>query len=162
MILLISIFCSAAGNLFLSPLLRLLGVQPGDGLVYEACREYVRVILYGMPVLFSSYLLNYYLRNDNNQNLAVVGFTVGNLSDLGMNILFVLILDMGVLGAAISTVLGQAIAICIYLPGFFLESGIFCVFSRSRCCRFSGRNAFPASLSDCPAPLSISGILFFS
>ncbi len=119
LILLISIFCSAAGNLFLSPLLRLLGVQPGDGLVYEACREYVRVILYGMPVLFSSYLLNYYLRNDNNQNLAVVGFTVGNLSDLGMNILFVLILDMGVLGAAISTVLGQAIAICIYLPGFF-------------------------------------------
>lgn len=160
LILLISIFCSAAGNLFLSPLLRLLGVQPGDGLVYEACREYVRVILYGMPVLFSSYLLNYYLRNDNNQNLAVVGFTVGNLSDLGMNILFVLILDMGVLGAAISTVLDRPLPSASICPAFS-ESGIFCVFSRSRCCRFSGRNAFPASLSDCPAPLSISGILFF-
>lgn len=119
LLLFISIGCSIAGNVFLTPLLKLLGVEAADGVIFEASKEYARVILCGMPVLFSSYLLNYYLRNDNNQTLAVIGFTVGNIADLCMNVLFVLIFDFGVIGAAISTVLGQAIAICIYLPGFF-------------------------------------------
>ncbi len=114
--LIISFFSAVLGNVFLEQLLFALGVKPADGTLFFVSRDYVRIILSGMPVLFLSYLLNYYLRNDNSQKLAGVGFTIGNLADFGMNVLFVLILDFGAAGAAMSTVLGQLISVMIYLP----------------------------------------------
>lgn len=117
--ILVSTILAATGNLFLPQWMRLLGVTKTDGVLFEVSSEYVRTIVTGMPVLFISYLLNYYLRNDDNQKLASFGFTVANLSDVAMNFMFVLVLDMGAFGAALSTVLGQTIAILFYLPGIF-------------------------------------------
>lgn len=113
----VSVLLAILGNVFLEPLLAVLGVTREDGRLFAASSEYVRIIVTGMPVLFVSYILNYYLRNDDNQKLASVGFTVSNLSDVLMNILFVLILGKGAAGAAMATVLGQALAILLYLPG---------------------------------------------
>lgn len=113
----ISILLAVLGNVFLEPLLAALGVAREDGMLFEASGEYVRIIITGMPVLFVSYILNYYLRNDDNQKLASVGFTVANFSDVLMNILFVLVMGKGAAGAAMATVLGQALAIILYLPG---------------------------------------------
>ncbi len=114
-----SLVLAVLGNLFLEPLLAVLGAVREDGALFMASRDYVRIILCGMPVLFVSYILNYFLRNDDNQKLASIGFSIGNLSDFGMNVLFVLILDFGASGAALSTVLGQLISILVYLPGVF-------------------------------------------
>ena len=47
---------------------------------------------------------------------------VGNLSDIALNVLLVLVFDMGTRGAALSTALGQVITIAIYLPGFSARS----------------------------------------
>lgn len=114
---LISVALAVLGNLFLVQLMAVLGVTKADGALFEASSVYVRTIVTGIPVLFLSFIMNYYLRNDDNQKLASVGFTVGNLCDVAMNVLFVLLLDLGAFGAALSTVLGQVIAIIIYLPG---------------------------------------------
>ena len=60
-----------------------------------------------------SNILNYYLRNDDNEKIAGLGSVAGNLTDIGFNILFVLILGYGTAGAALSTMIGQAsCAIC--------------------------------------------------
>lgn len=107
------------GNLFLNPLMGILGTNPEDGEVYYASSTYVRMIISSCPIFFLSYLFNYYLRNDDNEKLASFGFTLGNLCDLGLNVLFVLVLDMGVRGAALSTILGQCVALVFYLPGVF-------------------------------------------
>ena len=113
----VSVLLAVLGNLFLEPLLAVLGVSRGDGLLFAASSEYVRIIITGMPVLFVSCILNHYLRNDGNQKLAGMGFTAANFSDVLMNILFVLVLGKGAAGAAMATVLGQALAILLYLPG---------------------------------------------
>ena len=78
----VSAFLAAFGNLFLAQVMALLGVKKDAGMLYEVSREYVRTIFTGMPVLFISYILNYYLRNDDNQKLASFGFTVANLCDV--------------------------------------------------------------------------------
>lgn len=101
----------------LTPLLALLGTVPGDGALFETSREYLRIVVSGTPVYFASYLMNYFLRNADREKLASFGFTFGNLCDIALNILFVLVLDMGAAGAALSTVLGQIIAVCIYALG---------------------------------------------
>lgn len=112
-----SLLTAVMGNVFITPLLKLLGTVPSDGALFEATRDYLRILLSASPLFYLSNVFNYYLRNDDNGKLAGVGSVVGNLADIGLNILFVLIFNMGTAGAALSTAIGQLLAILIYLPG---------------------------------------------
>lgn len=113
--------CATAvlGNLFMTPLLALLGTTIEDGALFYATRDYLRILVSSTPLFYLSNILNYYLRNDDSERLAGFGSVTGNLCDIAMNVLFVIVLDLGTRGAALSTALGQIITICIYLPGFF-------------------------------------------
>lgn len=104
-------------NLFLQQMLEVLGTTPQDGVLYEACSDYARIIMAGSPVLMLNVVLSGFLRNDNHERLASIGFFVGNMTDFFLNILLVLILDFGTTGAAASTVTGSGVAILIYLYG---------------------------------------------
>ncbi len=119
---LLGVVLAVCGSLFLPALMPLFGVTKAEPELYQAAFTYIRLIFWGAPIFFLSYLLNYYLRNDDNQVLASRGFTVGNFTDLGLNILFVLCLNLGVVGAALSTILGQVVAILLYLPGLLGRS----------------------------------------
>ncbi len=116
--LIISALLSIGANLFMTPLLALLGTTEADGALFAVSRTYLQIILSGMPLFFTAYVMNYFLRNDDSEKLAGFGFTVGNLSDIVLNVVFVLLLDGGAAGAAWATLAGQLISICVYLPGF--------------------------------------------
>lgn len=118
MSLIFSITTAILGNVFIVPLLTLLGTTPTDGALFTATGNYLRILLTATPLFYTSNLFNYYLRNDGSQKLASLGSVTGNLCDITLNLILVLFLDMGTRGAALSTALGQVIAICIYLPGF--------------------------------------------
>lgn len=117
--LILSCLTAAAGSFFLIPLLKLLGTTPADGALFDATRDYLRILVAATPLFYLSNLLNYYLRNDGNQRRAGAGSVVGNLCDIFLNIILVLGFGLGTRGAALSTALGQIITIAIYLPGFF-------------------------------------------
>ncbi len=117
--LLLSVSTAVLGSVFMQPLLALLGTRPEDGALYTATRDYLQILVAATPLFYLSNLFNYYLRNDGSQRRAGVGSVVGNLCDIALNLLLVLVLNMGTRGAALSTALGQVITIAIYLPGFF-------------------------------------------
>lgn len=112
-----SILTGILGNVFMTPFLAVLGTVPDDGPLFEATRSYLVVLVSATPLFYMSNILNYYLRNDDNEKIAGLGSVAGNLTDIGFNILFVLILGYGTAGAALSTMIGQAVAILCYLPG---------------------------------------------
>lgn len=120
---LLGMFLAFIGNVFLEPILKILGTVPADGDLFISTKSYVQVIITGIPTFFAAYILNYYLRNDNKQKLAAVGFTVANAFDIVLNIIFVLAFDMGTFGAALSTIIGQIVAILIYIPGLLGRQG---------------------------------------
>lgn len=103
-------------NIFINPCMALLGTAPSDGAVYEACRDYVRIVALGAPLLMLNIVFANFLRNDNNAAAASVGFIVGNAVDIALNIVLVIFVGMGTRGAAIATVTGSLTAIVIYLP----------------------------------------------
>lgn len=117
MSLVFSIATAILGNVFLEPLLALLGTRAADGALYTATKDYLQILVTATPLFYLSNVLNYFLRNDGSQQRAGVGSVTGNLFDIGFNFFFVLVLNMGTRGAALSTALGQVITICIYLPG---------------------------------------------
>lgn len=116
--LIFSIITAILGNVFMEPLLGLLGTRPVDGGFYKATKDYLQILVTATPLFYLSNVFNYYLRNDGSHRLAESGSVIGNLCDIAFNFLLVLVLDMGTGGAALATALGQIITICIYLPGF--------------------------------------------
>lgn len=98
-------------------LLAALGATQASPEVLAATREYLTVLVASTPLFYLSNILNYYLYNDDNQRLAVLGAIVGNVSDIALNFTLVLGFGLGMRGAALSTTAGQAIAIAIYLTG---------------------------------------------
>lgn len=112
-----SLMTAVLGNIFMTPLLAVLGTVPGDGALFEAAGSYLRVLITATPFFYLSNIFNYYLRNDDNEKRAGFGSVAGNLTDIGLNIFFVLVLGLGTAGAALSTMIGQIVAVSVYLPG---------------------------------------------
>ena len=120
--LLLSIGTAVLGTIFIDPLLRLLGTVPEDGELYNATISYLRIQLLATPLFYISNVFNYFLRNDGSEKLAGTGSVVGNLCDIFLNFLLVIVFNLGTGGAALSTAIGQVITISIYLPGFFSKT----------------------------------------
>lgn len=106
-----------AVNLFPGPAMALLGAGETRGALYSQTVTYLRLIALGAPIFFFNYILNDYLRADGQQQRAGWGFLAGTLTDVGLNVLLVLGLDLGTAGAALSTMAGSAAAVAVYLPG---------------------------------------------
>ena len=116
-VLAFGLITAAVINIFPQQCLGLLGTVPSDGEVYTACLDYIRIVALGAPLLMLNVVFANLLRNDNNPKLASVGFLIGNTCDILLNIVFVIFLDLGTKGAALSTVTGSLIAVIIYMPG---------------------------------------------
>lgn len=114
-----SFFVAFLGTVFMEPLLKLLGTEPSDGALYTATRDYLQILVATAPLFYLSNVFNYYLRNDGSHKRAGIGSVTGNVCDIALNALLVLVLKMGTRGAALATAFGQIIEVCIYLPGFF-------------------------------------------
>lgn len=115
--LMLGILMAVLGNIFMVPLLKVLGTTPEDGELFTSTIKYLRIFISAIPLFFLANIFNYYLRNDDNQKLAGVGSVVGNLVDILFNIVFVVILSFGTAGAALATLVGQVVSVAIYLPG---------------------------------------------
>lgn len=111
-----SLLLAVLVNVFAEGFLGFLGTTIEDGELYKATLEYVRVIALGAPLFFMNYILYYYLRNDSNAKIASVIFLMGNVADVGLNIVFVVILQWGTAGAAWATLIGLLISVCGYIP----------------------------------------------
>lgn len=111
---------AVAGHLLMTPLLRLLGAGPEEEALSSAARGYLRILLPGTPMLFLNYVLNYYLRADDLEKQAGAAFTAGNIVDILLNIVLVLLLHKGVAGAALATVIGQTVG-AVFSVGLILR-----------------------------------------
>ena len=111
------VLLAAAVNLFPAAVLGLLGAAGAEAALYGQTMAYVRLIAAGAPLFFLNYILNYYLRSAGQERRAGAGFLAGTFTDVGLNLLLVLVLDMGTTGAALATLAGAAAAVLVYLPG---------------------------------------------
>ena len=127
MILGIGALAAAAGILLLGPLLNLLGADAGRPDLVRMCGEYCRPLIMGLPVILLNYLAYDFVRCDDDAPLATLGFCLGCMTDVGLNILFVLKLGMGVRGSALATVAGQSVSVIVILLHLFNRRGVLSV-----------------------------------
>lgn len=105
---LIAIFLCLGGLGSCLPVLRLLET-PAD-IIYLA-EEYLRILYLGVPVSVLYNLLAAVLRAVGDGKTPLKAVTVASLGNIGLDILFVVFLDMGIGGAAYATVLAQLFSV---------------------------------------------------
>jgi putative MATE family efflux protein len=100
------------GLAFLTPFARLLGAT--DTILFQT-RSYLRFILIGAPFMVSSLTLNNLLRFQGSAFWGMIGMTSGAVLNVGLDPLFIFVLDMGITGAALATMISQMVSCALLL-----------------------------------------------
>ena len=109
------------GLVFMEPLVYFLGATET---IYPHCTAYLRLILIGAPWMCASFVLNNLLRFEGNAFRAMVGLTAGGVLNMALDPLFIFVFDMGIAGAALATIVSQAVSFGILLFQIKKYSGI--------------------------------------
>ncbi len=113
--------CGILILLFTDPLLHFLGTLPE---VMPDARAYMRTLAVGAPLMLFSTVHGTLLRSEG----AVKDGFIGNLSGTAVNLildpLFIMVLKLGVAGAAAATVIGNLVATAYYLRFVFRKASI--------------------------------------
>ncbi|MCM1057065.1 MAG: MATE family efflux transporter [Firmicutes bacterium] len=104
------IIAGILGIIFLTPLAKALGSTPT---ILPYTKDYLRIILIGCPFMMSSLVLNNQLRFQGSASYAMVGIVAGAALNIVLDPVLIFKLDMGVAGAALATVLSQAVSFVI-------------------------------------------------
>lgn len=102
----------ASGISFLKPLMRLLGST--ETILPYAC-DYTRIILFGAPVMCTSFVLNNILKAEGEANLSMIGLCAGGIINIALDPLFIFTFKLGIAGAALATVTSQAVSLIVLL-----------------------------------------------
>lgn len=100
------------GLIFLDGLVGILGATPT---IAPYARQYAMYILIGTPFMASSLVLNNQLRFQGSAFFGMIGMGVGAVLNIALDPLFIFVLDMGVSGAALATILSQIVSFCLLL-----------------------------------------------
>lgn len=100
----------------LDPFLRLLGATEE---IFPYARDYVSVILFGLPLQVFGVGLNNAVRAEGNASIAMITMFVSALTNIVLDPLFIFGFRMGIAGAAWATVIAQG-AVVIWLSLYYL------------------------------------------
>ena len=118
LILLTGILLVFAGIFLMDPITNCLGAGSD---VFEEVKTYARIILVSSPVFLLNISFAFFVRNDGRPSLSMAGMFVSIIVDIILNIVFVGFMEMGVAGAAYSTVLGQLVSAIVIATHFFTK-----------------------------------------
>lgn len=103
----IGLLLSVTGFLFTDQILRLFGVTEAS---YPYAREYMEVILLGIPFYIFASGMNAAIRADGSPAYSMFSTVIGAVLNLILDPVAIFVFHMGVRGAAIATVIGQVVS----------------------------------------------------
>jgi putative MATE family efflux protein len=117
MALLFGILILALGQIFLRPMTEFLASSDVTEETLDLTMLYARIILIGAPFMMCQFVINNQLRFQGSAMYAMVGLVAGAVINVGLDPLLILGFDMGVTGAALATISGQALSFLFLLAG---------------------------------------------
>ena len=100
------------GNLFMVPMVRLLGATP----TCEAYSiDYASYVLLAAPFMASNFVMNQCLRSEGSATLSMVGMAFGGILNILLDPIFIFTFDMGVAGASLATAISKTVSFCILI-----------------------------------------------
>jgi len=92
----------------------------GKGTIFEPAKIYYQIVLYGVPFLALSMMGNTIIRAEGKPKYAMYAMMIPSITNLGLDILFINVMDLGMIGAAWATT-GSYILCFIFIFWFFVS-----------------------------------------
>ncbi len=108
---LISIVVGVIGYFSLGSILRTIGASDNT---FEFASSYLKIILLGSPVVMLNFTLSQLIRGEGAAKTALIGMLIGTGLNIILDPIFILVLNMGVSGAAVATLIGNTFAVGYY------------------------------------------------
>lgn len=107
-------------TIFLVPLLHLIGASDST---MNLSYNYAIVVIFGSPTTILSFLFIMFNRSEGKANIGLISIVIQTILNIVLNYVFIFVFNMSTLGAALATVISQAVQaiICGYSL-FFTES----------------------------------------
>ena len=115
-IIITALVMSTAGLLVLDPALIALGAEPN---VLPYARTFTQIILAGSIFMHIGFGLNNIIRAEGSPRLAMATMLISALLNVVLNPLFIFVLNMGIGGSALATVISQFVSSAWVLGHFF-------------------------------------------
>lgn len=106
------------GLLWIEPIIKILGGTPK---LYSYCYDYLFILLLACPLTVVQMLFQTFFVTASKPHLGLVLTILGGVSNIVFDYLFIVVLQMGVAGAAIGTSIGYALPAIISLLYFALN-----------------------------------------
>lgn len=113
------------GQILLKPFLRLM---KADGRLLECAIVYGRILIMGVTMVSFMYVFQLFLITAQKQALALIVTLSAGVTNIALDALLIIVFDMGIWGAAIASVAGQAVGGIVPL--------IFFIFNKKTSLRF--------------------------
>ncbi len=117
LIVISSAVLTVLGILFLDPIVRILGARDHT-FVYT--RMYVLVMLIGCLFTMGNYAVGQLLRSEGSTFYSMIGMIAGTLANIILDPIFIFGLGLEIKGAAIATILGNAVGMLLML-GYYMR-----------------------------------------
>lgn len=103
---------AVVGNIFMVPMVRLLGATP-------TCErysiDYATYVLLAAPFMAANFVMNQCLRSEGSATLSMVGMGFGGVLNCFLDPIFIFVFDMGVAGASLATAISKLVSFCILI-----------------------------------------------
>ncbi len=106
---------------YMEPLLRFFGA---DASIMKMSAEYGRFIILGSVFTMGNMVLNNMLRAEGSATYSMLGQAGGSILNIILDPLFIFVFKWGIAGAAIATMLSQAVSFMILLSRYLLHKSV--------------------------------------
>ena len=110
--IIVGLAIAITGTIFANPILNLFGAS--ENTLFYA-KEYIGIILLGCTFNILSFALNSTVRADGNPKMSSITMVIGCGANIILDYLFIFVLNLEVKGAALATIISQAITFFIIL-----------------------------------------------
>ena len=110
--IIVGLAIAITGTIFANPILNLFGAS--ENTLFYA-KEYIGIILLGCTFNILSFALNSTVRADGNPKMSSITMVIGCGANIILDYLFIFVINLGVKGAALATIISQAITFFIIL-----------------------------------------------
>lgn len=108
----LGLLVSILGSGFINPIVHTLGTSKAT---FPFTLSYSAVLLLGAPIIMCNFALSQLIRSEGSVVISMMGMLIGTVANVILDPFFIFFLNMGISGAAIATVLGNALGLLYYI-----------------------------------------------
>lgn len=116
LLFIIALTLGILGLVFIGPLLQAFGASET---ILPYSIAYMSIILIGAPFQAVGFGMNNFIRGEGNPRIAMGTMLIGAILNIILDYVFIFIFDMGIKGAALATIIAQAVSAIWVLSYFF-------------------------------------------